>query len=364
MIAAQAAAAAAAATARLTPPPGRVPIHLPLSPGRVAIRLPVVVIVTSSQPMFSRPRARVPGGWRAIRRGDNDWRMRILLTGHAGLAGAAIRRLLAASGFDVRGFDLADGADLRDRGDVERAAAGSDAIVHAGALANDKAGTPEEIFETNVLGTWHVLRAARLAGVARVVSFSSVQVFGIAEGEQPPVYLPVDDDHPRNAARPYGVSKCIAEDLCAGVTATSGMTTVCLRPAHIWSPEHYVQVTNQRRADPASEYEPFWEFGAFVDVRDVAAAVLAALHRPGNGHLRATLCAPDISATAPSRELVRRLWPAVPWRGGREYVADPWTALLRSRASEILGWEPRYTWRRWLAESASPGASGGRGPGR
>jgi UDP-glucose 4-epimerase len=277
--------------------------------------------------------------------------MRILLTGHAGLAGAASHRLLVASGFDVRGFDLADGDDLRDRAAVERAAAGCGAVVHAAALANDSAGTAAEIFTTNVLGTWHVLEAARLAGCERVIYFSSVQVFGIGEGEHPPDYLPVDDDHPRKASRPYGVSKCLAEDLCAGATATSGMTTVCLRPVQIWSRRDYQQVTRGRDDDPPSEYEPYWEFGAFVDVRDIARAVLAALRRPHGGHVRATLCAPDISATAPSREMARRLCPDVPWRGGSEFETDPWTALIRGSAGEVLGWRPRHTWRRWLAES-------------
>lgn len=288
---------------------------------------------------------------RATRDGDHDCGMRILLTGHAGLVGAATKRLLTASGFNVRGFDLVDGDDLRDSGAVGRAAAGCDAVVHAAALPHDSAGTPEEILATNVLGTWHVLQAARKAGAARVVCFSSVQVFGIGEGERPPEYLPVDDDHPRNASRPYGVSKCLAEDLCAGVTATSGITTVCLRPVHVWSRRHYEEATRCRQENPASEYEPYWEFGAFVDVRDVAGAVLAALRRPESGHARVTLCAPDISATAPSREMARRLCPDVPWRGGGEFDKDPWTALICGRAGGVLGWEARHTWRRWLAES-------------
>ena len=278
--------------------------------------------------------------------------MRVLLTGQAGLAGSVTHRLLAASGFDVRGFDLADGDDLLDRRAVERAAAGCGAVVHAAALSNDNAGTPSQIQAVNVLGTWNALQAAVRGGASRFVYFSSVQVLGIGEGERPPEYLPVDDDHPRNASRPYGLSKCQAEDLCAGVTATSGITTVCLRPFGIWTAARYREVAARRERDPASEWQPFWEFGAFVDVRDVAAAVLAALSRPAAGHLRAILCAPDISASAPGREMARRLLPGVPWRGGDEYDTGPWTALVRSRAAASLGWKPQYTWRRWLTASA------------
>ena len=163
----------------------------------------------------------------------------------------------------------------------------------------------------NVLGTWHVLLAAEAAGVTRVICFSSAQVFGIAEGERLPGYFPVDDAHPRRAMRPYGLSKRLAEDLCEGFTARTGITTVSLRPVAVWDEAHYSRVRDQWHAQPRSEWEPFWEYGAFVDVRDVAAAVRRALTVPLAGHHRALLCAADIAATAPSLELASRFAPGV-----------------------------------------------------
>ena len=59
--------------------------------------------------------------------------------------------------------------------------------------------------------------------------------------------------------------------------------------------------------------------------------------------------------------MARRLCPDVPWRGGSDYDADPWTALVRGRAGEALGWQPRFTWRRWLAESGVRPAGLGKG---
>jgi hypothetical protein len=82
----------------------------------------------------------------------------------------------------------------------------------------------------------------------------------------------------------------------------------------------------QRRAEPRSEWEPFWEYGAFVDVRDVATAVEQALTVPLAGHHRALLCAADISATAPGLELAVRLAPGVPITDPAPYRADPWRA--------------------------------------
>ena len=128
----------------------------------------------------------------------------VLITGSAGQVGGGLaERLGGDDGWALRSFDIKDGDDLRDESAVLSAADGCDVIVHAGAIAHDSAGSPADIVATNVLGTWHVLLAAEEHRVSRVVYFSSAQVFGFAEGEGTPAYLPVDDRHPLRAARPY-----------------------------------------------------------------------------------------------------------------------------------------------------------------
>jgi nucleoside-diphosphate-sugar epimerase len=214
-----------------------------------------------------------------------------------------------------------------------------------GALAHDTAGSPEDIMAVNVLGTWHVLLAAEAAAAGRVIHFSSAQVLGIAGGERLPDYLPVDDAHPRRAARPYGLSKVLAEDLCAGFTSRSGIPTVSLRPVMVWDPGMYQRTEARWRAGPDSEWTPFWELGAFVDVRDVAGAVERALAVPLSGHHRALLCAADIAATRPALEMAARLAPGVPVRDAAAYGRGPWRALVDcSAAGRLLGWRPRYPW--------------------
>jgi UDP-glucose 4-epimerase len=271
--------------------------------------------------------------------------MRLLVTGHRGHVGAPVASHLESLGHEVAGFDRAEGMDLLNLPAVRRAAQGCAAIVHLGALAHDTAGSPEQIMAVNVLGTWHVLLAAEAAGVARVVHFSSAQAFGTAEAERAPDYLPIDDEHPRRAMRAYGLSKCLAEDLCAAFTARTGTPTISLRPVWVWDPGMYQRIEEQWRADPRSEWEPYWEFGAFVDVRDVATAVELALEVPLAGHHRALLCAADICATEPSLDAAARLAPGVPVRKPARYQADPWSALVDCSAAEaLLGWRPAYGW--------------------
>ena len=201
------------------------------------------------------------------------------MTGSSGQVGGAVARRLGASGWSVVRFDVADGQDLRDATQVSDAADGCDAIVHAGAIAHDSAGTPGEIMATNVLGTWHVLSAAEEHAVRKIVYFSSGQVFGCAEGEGVPDYLPIDDHHPLRAARPYGMSKRLAEAMCEIWTTRTAVPTVVLRPVMI------LDDAAAARHSPAD-----LEYGAFVHLDDVVSATRLALATPLDGHVRMLLC--------------------------------------------------------------------------
>lgn len=228
---------------------------------------------------------------------------RILLTGSSGGVGRAARPVLEAAGWAVEPFDLADGHDLRNEAAVLRAMQGCEAAVHAGALAHDSAGTPADIVATNLLGTWHVLQAAEACKVSRVVYFSSAQVFGFAEGEGTPAYLPVDDAHPLRAARPYGMSKRLAEEMCAAWTYRTGIPTTVLRPVMILTDPALLQITE---ADA--------ELGAFVHADDVATAILAAITVKTSGHIRLTLCGPGQFDTSATQQILgwapSRTWPS------------------------------------------------------
>ena len=235
----------------------------------------------------------------AVRRGveglssDDTNRGSVLLTGSSGKVGRAAEAALAHAGWNVRAFDLAQGDDLRDEAAVRIAASGCRAIVHAGAIPHDSRGSAADIVATNVLGTWHVLLAAEQHRVDRVVSFSSATVFGFYEGEGEPAYLPIDDDHPLRATRPYGMSKRLAEDMCEAWTARTGIPTVTLRPVTVVDDRQLARLDVDR-----------FELGAWIHVDDVADAVVQALHVPVDGHVRVTLCGPGPYDTSHARQVL------------------------------------------------------------
>lgn len=271
--------------------------------------------------------------------------MRILVSGSNGLIGGAVVEHLSAEGDEVVRFDIADGHDILNSERYAAAALGCDAIVHAAGGHRPDVSDPGERFIThNVTGNWNMLEAARRAGIRRVVTFSSVNAIGVFRGEALPDYLPIDDDHPIRPPTAYGMAKRLIEELCRCYTATKGIATTCLRPPAVCGPARRAQFVAARAADPAAEWTPFWEYGAWIDVRDVAGAVSAALRRPELTHLTALIVADDVTSPIPPRELAQRLLPNVPWRGPTP--SNEWATLVRSdRAREALEWQPKYRWR-------------------
>ena len=271
--------------------------------------------------------------------------MQVLVTGHQGRIGSVIAGQLQDAGHTVVGFDRASGDDIRNGKSVRAAAQGCDAIIHLASLLGGPQDDPDETIAVGLEGTWHVLAAAETHGIGRVVSFSSVNALGVFMGLQAPAYLPIDDDHPPRPVSAYGLAKRLGEEMCRHFTEKTGAATICLRPPWVVPSEGYAWIRKRLDSGPDAEWQPKWEYGAFCDVRDVAAAAVLGLTCPDPGHVTLLLCADDIASDTPSREMAAKVHPDVPWRGGPEYELEPFKALVdASRAKAVLGWRPRYSW--------------------
>jgi nucleoside-diphosphate-sugar epimerase len=172
--------------------------------------------------------------------------MRTLVTGATGFLGGHVVDALRARGDVVRALvrPRSDTARLRACGDVEfvegdlgdkaglaAAAAGVDVVVHAAARVGER-GAHADFVADNVIGTEHLLDAARRAGVRRFVFVSSPSVVGI-DADQ----IDVDEraPYPRRFLNAYSETKAIAEQRVLAAHA-SDFTTCALRPRAVWGP--------------------------------------------------------------------------------------------------------------------------------
>ncbi len=273
--------------------------------------------------------------------------MRALVTGSRGRVGTYVERDLVDAGHEVVPYDASDGCDVLDAAALSVAAEGCDGVIHLAHGFTGAEWNAQGVMETNLQGAWNMLCAAEEAGASRVVCISSVNALGVFMGEAAPDYLPIDDEHPRRPGTAYGMSKSLSEDMCRLWSAKTGTPAVCLRPPGVWLPETYDRIIAARRERPESEWAPGWEYGAFIDVRDLSSLILRALTHPFEGYGCFLLNSTDITTSGrTSRELATLVHPDVEWRGGAEYDEDPYRALVRiDNVQQALGWTPQHTWR-------------------
>ncbi|HEV8004155.1 MAG TPA: NAD-dependent epimerase/dehydratase family protein [Planctomycetaceae bacterium] len=170
--------------------------------------------------------------------------MKALVTGGAGFLGLYITEQLVARGDSVRvvsrrthprlgelGVEWQQ-CDIRDPKSVERACRDVDTVFHVAAVPGIW-GPWKHYYETNTLGTRHVLEACRHHGISRLIYTSSPSV--IYDGAD---HLNVDESYPY-ASRylcHYPHSKALAEQEVLAANGLDGLATVALRPHLIWGP--------------------------------------------------------------------------------------------------------------------------------
>ncbi|WP_436907622.1 NAD-dependent epimerase/dehydratase family protein [Halosimplex marinum] len=282
---------------------------------------------------------------------------RLLVTGGLGGSGRWIVDRLAEEGHDVMCVDQRSAeserdsvdvrvADLTDRGDVFDlvGAFDPDAVVHWAAIPDPLDHPGGEVFENNVVSTYNVLEAAGRTG-ARVVWASSESALGFpfAAETPPPDYLPVDEDHPLRPEDPYGASKEAGEALARTTVRRHDVPVVSIRPSWIQYPGEYVCLGNE---PPAEGVGNFW---SYVDVRDIAAIVVAALDADVEGHEAVFAVADENYADRPTADLFEEQFGSVP--DPCDLSGDD-SSISNAKAADLLGWEPAHSWRDAAEEDA------------
>jgi len=147
--------------------------------------------------------------------------MTILVTGGLGMTARPIIEALRCANHTISIFDIADGNDICNFDAINQAIRGVDAVIHLAvnvADPHDAALT----FQTNVYGTYNVLRAAQGNRVRKVLLASSA-----------PVHLPPGCSCGPGEDFTYDLTKHLQESMAQHFSQTYAMNILVLRLGHI-----------------------------------------------------------------------------------------------------------------------------------
>ncbi|MTB53226.1 NAD-dependent epimerase/dehydratase family protein [Lewinella sp. W8] len=223
----------------------------------------------------------------------------ILLTGATGFLGSHLAPALAARGREWAALVREDSdrsellrlsnppvfreGDLLDPQSLFEAFSGVEVVIHAAAMVSYRTADRDELLRVNGEGTANLVNMALEAGVRRLVYVSSVAALN---REQKPGHLITLKDRWPEKRPPtsYAESKFAAErEVWRG--QAEGLSVAVLYPSVMlgagdWSghntPALWRMAASGRRVYPEGT-------NGFVDVRDVADAVLEVVHRDRNG---------------------------------------------------------------------------------
>jgi dihydroflavonol-4-reductase len=300
-----------------------------------------------------------------------------LVTGATGKVGNAVARALHRRGDRVRvlarDLDAARAVlpedvevvrgDVTDSESVRAAVEGCELVFNAMGIPEQWLRDPAEFERVNARGTETVVRAAREAGVRRVVQTSTIDVFHAEPGER--FDETVVATEPKGTA--YERSKQHAEELA--LAARGDMELVLVNPAAVYGPgagegleAQVIEPVVRKKlpaltpggmgvvftegvasghllaADRGRDGERYILCDRHVTLRELAET---AKRVAGEGRVPPVLPVPAAKALAAAGETVARLFGIPPLIGRGQLLFLLWNAQPdSSKAQDELGWEP------------------------
>lgn len=294
---------------------------------------------------------------------------RVIITGGSGRLGRSVVEGFAAAGHQVISVDRAvpqhpvEGVDYRAvdlldaSGTAELFAEISpDSVVSLAAIAVPFSAPEDVILKTNAGIAHNVTAAAVEAGAKTVIIASSPSIMGYGSpaGWVPP-RLPLDEEVTPQPWHAYGLSKYAAEQVAAMFAQqTSDVKFISFRPCYVIAPEEW-QGTLTQQGHTLTERLDRPELSAvalfnYVDARDVTDFLLTTLtksDRVANGAVF-FVGAKDALARRPLSELIPQHFPELSHLAAGLTGDSP--AFSVQKAKEVLGWEPKRSWRTELVE--------------
>ena len=183
-----------------------------------------------------------------------DWQdLKVVVTGAGGFIGSHLVERLLGLGAQVTAFVRYNSrndagvldfivdtkrdvrivsGEIRELETVRSLLKGSDIVFHLAALVGIPYSYvhPSEVMEVNTIGTLNVLNAAREHGLKKIVVTSTSEVYGSA------LYVPIDENHPKQPQSPYSASKIAADAISLSFYHSFNLPVAIVRPFNTYGP--------------------------------------------------------------------------------------------------------------------------------
>jgi nucleoside-diphosphate-sugar epimerase len=278
----------------------------------------------------------------------------VAVTGSSGKLGRVVVNHLVEHGWDVVALDripspredvMSSVVDLTDFGQAVEAVSGIDdrhdgvdALVHLAAIPAPGLLPNAATFANNITASYNIYSAAVRAGVRKIVWASSETVLGLPFDEPPP-YLPVDEDYSPRPNSTYSLVKTLEEEMARQLCRWfPDLSMIGLRFSNVMDAEDYATFPSYD-ADASLRK---WNLWGYIDARDGAQAVRRAVEHRSVGADVFIIANADTVMSRPNEELLAELFPGVPLA---RPVGPHETLLSIDKARRVLGYEPQHSWR-------------------
>lgn len=227
---------------------------------------------------------------------------KVLVTGADGFIGSHLTEALLSAGYQVRALSYYNSfndwgwlegmnnpdlevvsGDVRDPDFCRHITRGCSLVFHLAALIAIPYSyvAPDSYVDTNIRGTLNMLQAARDCNVERIVVTSTSEVYGTA------LYVPIDENHPRQPQSPYSATKIGADALAKSFYNAFELPVVIARPFNAYGPRQsaraiiptiITQIAAGYREIKVGDLTPTRDFNF---VTDTAAGFIALATAPG-----------------------------------------------------------------------------------
>ncbi len=227
---------------------------------------------------------------------------KVLVTGADGFIGSHLTEALLSAGYQVRALSYYNSfndwgwleginnpdlevvsGDVRDPDFCRHITRGCSLVFHLAALIAIPYSyvAPDSYVDTNIRGTLNMLQAARDCNVERIVVTSTSEVYGTA------LYVPIDENHPRQPQSPYSATKIGADALAKSFYNAFELPVVIARPFNAYGPRQsaraiiptiITQIAAGHREIKVGDLTPTRDFNF---VTDTAAGFIALATAPG-----------------------------------------------------------------------------------